>query len=299
VKEDNRIKGHALALMTVLIWGTTFISTKTLLLCFKPIEILFFRFSIGALTLFAAYPKRLRLADKKQELMFMAAGLSGITLYCLLESNAIYFTAASNVGVIVSIAPFFTALLANWLLDGEKPKANFYIGFVAAITGIFLISFSGSTVLELNPAGDFIAVAAAFVWAVYSILVRKISQLGYRTVQTTRRIFCYGLLFTVPALFLFHFEPGLARFTQPVNLLNILFLGMGASALCFATWNSAIKFLGAVKTSIYIYLIPVVAVVTSVAVLSERITWMSAAGTALALAGLFISEIKTKHAAPR
>ena len=294
MNESNHVKGHISALITILIWGTTFISTKILLTSFKPVEILFYRFGIGVLVLLIAYPHRLKGTDKKQELMFMAAGLCGVTLYYLLENIALTYTTASNVGVIISIAPFFTAILANWLLDGEKPKANFFIGFFAAIIGIFLISFNGSAVLQLNPIGDLLAILAAIVWAAYSILSRKISQFGYNTIQTTRRIFCYGLFFMIPVLFPFHFEWGLERFTQPANLFNILFLGLGASALCFVTWNLAVKFLGAVKTSIYIYLVPVITVVTSVIVLSERVTWMSAFGTALTLAGLFISEKKVK-----
>ena len=294
MNEGNHVKGHISALITILIWGTTFISTKILLTSFKPVEILFYRFCIGLLVLLIAYPHRLKGTSKKQELMFMAAGLCGVTLYYLLENIALTYTTASNVGVIISIAPFFTAILANWLLDGEKPKANFFIGFFAAIIGIFLISFNGSAVLQLNPIGDLLAILAAIVWAAYSILSRKISQFGYNTIQTTRRIFCYGLFFMIPVLFPFHFEWGLERFTQPANLFNILFLGLGASALCFVTWNLAVKFLGAVKTSIYIYLVPVITVVTSVIVLSERVTWMSAFGTALTLAGLFISEKKVK-----
>ena len=294
MNESNHVKGHISALITILIWGTTFISTKILLTSFKPVEILFYRFGIGVLVLLIAYPHRLKGTDKKQELMFMAAGLCGVTLYYLLENIALTYTTASNVGVIISIAPFFTAILANWLLDGEKPKANFFIGFFAAIIGIFLISFNGSAVLQLNPIGDLLAILAAIVWAAYSILSRKISQFGYNTIQTTRRIFCYGLFFMIPVLFPFHFEWGLERFTQPANLFNILFLGLGASALCFVTWNLAVKFLGAVKTSIYIYLVPVITVVTSVIVLSERVTWMSAFGTVLTLAGLFISEKKVK-----
>jgi len=79
---------------------------------------------------------------------------------------------------------------------------------------------------------------------------------------------------------------------QPTNLLNILFLGVGASALCFVTWNSAIKILGAIKTSVYIYMVPVITVITSVLVLNERITGFAVTGIILTLVGLFISESK-------
>ena len=99
----------------------------------------------------------------------------------------------------------------------------------------------------------------------------------------------------LPALSVLPFEWGFERFLQPVNLFNILFLGLGASALCFVTWNTAVKLLGAVKTSIYIYLVPAVTVITSILILNETITWIAACGTFLTLVGLFISERKVKR----
>ena len=286
--------GHITALITIVIWGTTFISTKILLADFTPIEILFFRFLMGLLVLIAVYPKRLGIKDKKQELTFAAAGLCGICLYYLFENIALTYTMASNVGVIVSVAPFFTAVLSHVLRKTEeKLKAQFFIGFIVAITGICLISFSSSE-LKLNPIGDILAIVAAFVWAVYSLLTRKISGYGYNTIQITRRIFTYGILFMLPFLFVFDFSLDVQRFAEPEYALNLIYLGLGASALCFVTWNYAVKVLGAVKTSVYIYIVPVITVVTSVIVLKEEITWMAAVGIGLTLIGLFLSESKPK-----
>ncbi len=288
----KEITGHLLALITVFIWGTTFISTKILLSAFSPIEILFLRFTLGFIALLGAYPHRMRVKEKKQELYFAAAGLCGVTLYFLLENIALTYTFASNVGVIVSVAPFFTAIFAHLFLDGEKLRLQFFIGFAVAVIGIFLMSFSGSSRLELNPVGDILAVLAAVVWAAYSVLTKKISGFHYNTVQATRRIFFYGLVFMVPALFVFGFDIDVGQLMRPVNLFNILFLGLGASALCFVTWNYAVKILGAVKTSVYIYGVPVVTVVTSVMVLREAVTGIAVIGVVLTLAGLFISELK-------
>ena len=286
--------GHITALITIVIWGTTFISTKILLTDFTPIEILFFRFLLGLLVLIAVYTKRLRIKDKKQELIFAAAGLCGICLYYLLENIALTYTMASNVGVIISVAPFFTAVLSHlFLKTEEKLKAQFFVGFAVAMTGICLISFSGSE-LELNPIGDILAIVAAFVWAAYSLLTRKISSYGYNTVQTTRRIFTYGILFMLPFLFVFDFHLDFEKFIKPEYALNLIYLGLGASALCFVTWNYAVKMLGAVKTSVYIYIVPVITVVTSVIVLKEEITWIAAIGIGLTLIGLFLSESKLK-----
>lgn len=291
---ENRNKaGHLCALLTIIIWGTTFISTKILLVDFQPVEILFFRFVMGLLALLIIYPHRLKTTTKRQELTFALAGLCGICLYYLLENIALTYTMASNVGVIISVAPFFTAIMSHLFLKEEgKLRANFFIGFFVAMIVIFLISFNGSK-LELNPVGDLLALLAAFVWACYSILTKKISSYGYHTILTTRRVFFYGILFMIPTLFMFDFHLELSRFTNPVYLFNIIFLGLGASALCFVSWNLAVKVLGAVKTSIYIYMVPVITVVTSTLILHEQITALSIIGTLLTLAGLFLSERKT------
>lgn len=286
--------GHIAALITIVIWGTTFISTKILLVDFTPIEILFFRFLLGLLALIIVYPKRLKLKDKKQEFTFAAAGLCGICLYYLLENIALTYTMASNVGVIISIAPFFTAVLSHiFMKTEEKLKAQFFVGFFVAMVGICLISFNGRE-LELNPVGDILAVIAALVWSVYSLLTRKISSYGYNTVQTTRRIFTYGIVFMIPFVFVFDFNLDVGKFIKPEYALNLIYLGIGASALCFVTWNYAVKVLGAVKTSVYIYMVPVITVATSAIVLKEEITLVSAIGTILTLIGLFLSESRLK-----
>ncbi|MCM1224513.1 MAG: DMT family transporter [Lachnospiraceae bacterium] len=288
--ETEKRTGHLAALFTVLVWGTTFISTKILLVDFQPIEILFFRFVMGYFVLMAAYPHRLGKLNRKQEITFIAAGFCGVCLYYLLENIALTYTMASNVGVIISVAPFITAILAHLFMKSEeKLQINFLIGFVVAMAGIILISFNGSQ-LKLNPIGDVLAFAAAFVWACYSILTKKIGSFGLPVILTTRRTFFYGILFMIPTLFLFDFQIDVSRFIDTKNLLNILYLGIGASALCFVTWNYAVKVLGAVKTSIYIYMVPVITVITSVLVLKETVTVLSIAGTILTVIGLFLSE---------
>lgn len=284
--------GHVAALLTIFIWGTTFISTKILLTDFTPIEILFFRFVIGFFVLLIIYPYRLQITERKHHLYFAGAGLCGITLYYLLENIALNYTMASNVGVISSIVPFFTAILAYCFLKEETLRPNFFIGFVMAALGIVLISFNGTAQFNMNPLGDFLAVLATLVWACYTLISKKISNFGYPILLATRKIFLYGLIFMLPALFLFDFKFALSRFHDTTSLLNILFLGIGASALCFVTWNFAVKKLGAVKTSVYIYLVPVITILFSNLILNEQITTQTIIGTLLTLTGLVLSESK-------
>lgn len=288
--KNPQAAGHLSALVTILIWGTTFISTKVLLVAFQPVEILFIRFVLGLIALIVVCPHRLKGTTPQQELTFAAAGLCGVCLYYLLENIALTYTLASNVGVILSVAPFFTAILSHVVFQGtEKLRPSFFGGFVLAMAGIALISFNGSA-LSLNPMGDLLALLAALVWACYSILTKKISGYGYSTLITTRRVFCYGIAFMIPAMFLFDVQWELSALAQPVYLLNLVFLGLGASALCFVTWNTAVKLLGPVRTSVYIYMSPVITVVTSALILHEPVTPLAAGGMALTLAGLFLSE---------
>lgn len=290
--DKSKIIGHLAAMFTIIIWGTTFISTKILLEGFLPVEILFFRFVIGYTALLLLYPKKLKVTDRKHEPVFVFAGLCGICLYYLLENIALTFTFASNVGVIMSTAPFFTAILSHlFFISEEKLRLRFFIGFVCAMVGIIFISYNGMK-FTLDPLGDFLALSAALVWACYSLLVRKISKMGYPVFLSTRRTFFYGIIFMIPAAWFSDFRLDLFRFTHSIYLFNMIFLGLGASAFCFVTWNFAVRELGTVKTSVYIYLVPVITVFTSALVLKERLTALMGIGAALTLAGLILSEQK-------
>ena len=98
----------------------------------------------------------------------------------------------------------------------------------------------------------------------------------------------------IPALWVLPANMDWRLMAKPVNAINLLYLGLFASALCFLTWNRVVEILGAVKSSVYIYMIPVVTVVASAIILGERLTWISLAGILLTLCGVTISEYRKK-----
>ncbi|MBU5364609.1 DMT family transporter [Enterococcus devriesei] len=286
---SETVKGHLSAGVTVVIWALTFISTKVLLVNFLPIEILFIRFLIGFFILTVASRKFIPFKGWKQEFFFMAAGLFGVFLYYYLENVALTYTLAMNVGVIGSISPFMTALISRFVLkEGTIPRI-FLLGFVCSMIGISLISFSGS--LNVSPIGDGLAMLATVCWASYSLLIKRISGSGYSTIAITQRVFFYGLLFMLPVFLLSVDRFDVTRLTEVTNLGNLLFLGIGASALCFVTWNFSVKNLGAVRAAVYIYTIPMLTTVASVLLLGEKLTTKTAAGILLTLTGLVLSEL--------
>lgn len=287
----KQLTSHGFALFTILIWGTTFVATKVLLEDMSPIQILVYRFVLGYLALWLLAPKPLKLASPRQELWFAAAGMTGITVYQMMENVALTMTTASNVGVIISSAPLFTGIAAMLVSRGkEKLKWGFYLGFAVSMVGIALISYTGASEFQLDWRGDLLSLLAAVVWAVYSVVAQKIGTFGYPTIQSTRRMFFYALLAMIPMGAMTGFELDLAPLTNLAHLGSICYLGLGASALCFMTWNTAIQHLGTVQTTVYLYLSPVITVVCSILVLSEGVTWMSVLGIALTLAGLVVSQ---------
>ena len=282
-------RGHALALGTILVWGTTFIASTLALRTLSPNELLVSRLVIALAALFLVNRQKLTLISRKHELYLMGAALSGVVLYFLFENIALTYTNSSNCSVIISTAPFFVAIATRIFAKEEKLTRSFFVGFVIAIIGVGLVSFAGHT-LKLNPLGDGLCVLAAISWAFYSVFIRKLDGFGYPTLLITRRIFLYGLLFMAPLTLVFGFSVTPADFLAPSTLVSILFLGVVASALCFVTWNTAVSILGPIKTSAYIYLTPGVTIVFAWLILNDPIHPLAIVGAALTLAGLWVSQ---------
>lgn len=288
---NKQLLGHILACGTQIMWGATFVSTKVLLNYFQPVEILFIRMLLAVIALFVIDPHPLRLGDRRRELAFAGAGLTGLVLYFLLENTALTMTYASNVGIIVACAPFFVAVMVG-IFFKEKQGKNFYIGFVIAIAGVIMVSVSGKQSFHLNPLGDFLAFLAMISWGAYSAIVKKISEWDYPIVAVTRRIYFYGVILLLPVLLYEEDGWNLNAFREPTVIANLLFLGLCASALGFFLWNLATGWIGAVKTSLYIYVSPIVTVVLSMFVLHEKMTVFSVIGSVCILIGLMISQGK-------
>ncbi|NLI21900.1 MAG: DMT family transporter [Clostridiales bacterium] len=288
---SHSARGHLLALLTIFIWGTTFIASTVAMRTLQPVELLSLRMVIAIIVLFIAKPRRLRLQNPRHELYLLGAGLSGVTLYFLFENFALTLTNSANCSVIVSTAPFFVAIATRLVLKEEKLTRSFFVGFVVAMAGVCMVSFAGRS-LHLNPLGDGLCILAAVSWAFYSVFVRKLDGFGYNTLLITRRIFAYGLIFLLMTAPFMHYHIEWADVLNRDTLVSVLFLGLVASALCFVTWNTAVQLIGPLKTSAYIYLIPGVTILFARLILHDPIHPLAIAGAVLALIGLMISQRK-------
>ena len=283
---------HLIAIATVAIWGTTFVSTKILIQHgLTPSEIFFYRFVLAYICMWSISRKKLFANRIKDELLLFLAGLCGVTIYFLTENTALGITLASNVSLIVCTSPILTTFLSYLFKRKEPFTRHLLYGSFMALIGVGLVVFNGSFILKINPLGDFLSLTAALMWAFYCLILKQLDS-RYSTVFITRKVFFYGIMTTLP-VFLFrplHWDTSLML--QPVVWGNLLFLGIIASMLCFISWNACVKELGAVQSTNYIYIVPLVTLLTSAIIIDEKITVIALSGCFLILCGVYLAERK-------
>lgn len=279
---------HILAVITIFVWGTTFASTKVLLQHnLNPAEIMCYRFVI-AYALSWICTRRLFAENVKDEMFMALAGFVGGTVYFLTENTALQYSITSNVALIVCSTPILTALLAILFIKEERLTRKLVFGSLIALAGMALVILNGA-VLKFNPLGDMLALGAALSWATYSVVLRRFDG-RYSMWFVTRKIFFYGLVTIIPVLLLDNEPLHLEAFTTPTVSLNILFLGVVASMLCFYSWNVVMEKLGTIRASNYLYTQPIVSLVCSVVVLHEPLTSIAIVGTLFILLGIYIAQ---------
>ena len=284
---------HIVALLVASIWGSTFISTKLLLLAgMTAAQIFVLRFAIAYVLLlgYSVYKRhRVFARSWRHELLLAMLGVVGGSLYFITENNAMNYTTTTNTSIIVSLCPLFASALIGFVYKSQRLNRVQTFGTLLAAAGLVVVVMNGRFVLHLSPLGDTLAFMACLCWAFYSLLMIPASK-RYDTVFITRKVFFYGLVSMIPY---FAVYPGLGVdivVGQPRLLANLLFLGCIASMACFLAWNWVLRKLGAVVCTNYVYFNPVVTVIFAWAILNEQITFYFVFGTTLILTGMFLAE---------
>ena len=280
---------HFLAAVVVLIWGCTFINSKVLLNHgMEAHEIYALRFLFAYVCILFISPRKLWSDSWQDELRMFVLGITGGTLYFITENEAVRIGYVNNVSFIVCTAPMVTTLLALIFIKEVKATRNLVVGTILATLGVGFVIFNGHFVLNLNPLGDMLALCACLCWAIYSILLKNVSE-KYSAVFITRKVFFYGLVTVLPVFIFSPWHFSLNSFMRPVVWGNLLFLGFVASFMCFVLWSWVSKQLGALVASNYIYLNPISTVVFSAIFLGETMTPMAFIGSSMILFGVYLS----------
>ena len=181
-------------------------------------------------------------------------------------------------------------MLVGLIYKNEKLGIGTWLGSAIAILGVGCVVFNSSTAVAVNPLGDFLSLAAAFSWAIYSLVLRSLNA-NYDVWFISRKTFFYGLLTAIPFLI---FENDTVDLPEVIGMPevfgNLLFLGVGASTVAYVLWAVSVKQLGAVKANNYMYLQSVVTLIVSAIVLSEPVTIIGILGIILIMCGLWAGD---------
>lgn len=283
--------GHIAAIVTVAMWGYSFVSSKVLLdNGLGPVHIYFYRFVLAYLMVLFISHKRLWASNWRDEGLFVVCALTSGSLYFIAENTALEYTLTTNVSLLTSLSPLITTMLVGLVYKTEKFGIGTWLGSAIAIAGVACVVFNSSTSLEVRPLGDFLALAAAFSWAFYSLILRRLNA-HYDIWFITRKTFFYGILTSIPFMI---FEPESQSvaviISRPEVYGNLLFLGLGASTIAFVLWAYTVKTVGAVKANNYMYLQSIVTLIVSAIVLGEHVNLIGYVGIFLILAGLWAGD---------
>lgn len=285
---------YAPALIVSIIWGTTFVISKSILEAgVSPFQLIFCRFVMAYIALCIMCPKPYKMEFSKTELKMFLIALSGGSLYFFLEYSALQLTGATNVSLICATVPIFSAL-GCIILGTMKLTKKFVFGSLIALAGVACVVFNGVFVLKLSPLGDFIAFLSVISWSIYSVLL-TIMPKEVTELQTTRRLFFYGTITIFPLLF---FDDNASSLTEIwgklewTHIVGALYLGLIASGASLWLWNLSFNKVGAANTNNFLYLLPIISAVAAAIFFTNEITIWVVAGTLLIFFGLIIANNK-------
>lgn len=289
---------HLVAFLTVAIWGSTFVFTKILLQNgLSPAQIFTLRFIVAYGLMVAGClltRRRFRVfADSwRDEGLMVLLGITGGSLYFLMENAAMLFTTATNTSLIVCTCPLFAMLLVAVVYRRTEHITSVQaMGSLIACLGMAMVVLNGHFVLHLSPLGDLLAFGACLCWAFYSLLMKAVLE-RYGTIFITRKVFFYGLVTIIPYYIVEPGFPSMEVILRRDVLWNLLFLAVVASMLCFVMWNWVISKLGAVVATNWVYFNPITTILFAWWLLHEKITVWFLLGSLLIIVGMMLSDRK-------
>lgn len=278
---------RSLLLVTVIVWGSTFVATKICLAYLTPAEILTLRLLLATPVLFGLIvlqkiKPRFTPAEKRRLLI----GSGVFTLHFLIQITGMQYTSATNTGWIISVTPLILVILSHFILK-ERIRINDVVGVVAATAGILVLMSRGdfSSLGWLASPGDWLVLVSAHTWAVYTIVGRDLSR--------SHNPIGVAFAFLLPATIVMTLYVGLtsdwSRFVHlPLEpLVALLFLGIVAMGIANWWWQKGVASIGAAKAGTFLYIEPLATTLLAVPILHETVNVFTFAGGFMVLCGVY------------
>lgn len=275
---------------TLMVWASAFAGIRAGLRAYSAANVAVLRFLIASLML-AIYAKiaHFRRLERRDIPGMALTGIIGITCYNLWLNYGETRVAAGAASLLIASTPIWTALLARMFLH-ERLSFLGWIGVLVSFAGVALIASGEGEGIRLSPEALTI-LTAALSSALYMILQKH--YLGrYSALEFTAYSIWFGTVFMLP------FGSGLARTisTAPISsTLAIVYLGVFPAALGYVGWAYVLSHGAAGRTTSFLYLTPVLAILIAWLWLGEVPKVVSLIGGAIALAGVVLVSVKSKE----
>ncbi len=283
--------GYLLACTTILLWsGFVIVSRVGGHSVLTPFDTTALRIGTAAVVLSPWWLQRLlrpstRLLTVPRALMF--AGLAGIS-YPLLAYSGFAFSPASHGAVLISgLLPFFTTLLAYFVL-GERPSAIRVAGLGLIALGVLSLLGGSLNGDAQSLHGDLLFVAASFIWSLFGVLLKRWQV---RAFEVTLAVVCISTLTYLPTYLLF-LPKHVAEASWQLIALQSVFQGVLVVCLAIWTYTRATQLIGASRMAVMLSSVPAVGALLAVPILNEPLAAMTALGVALTTVGALVGAME-------
>ena len=292
----NIYTGIGLAVLATFIWSGNFIVARAVNKEIPPISLNFYRWFTAAIIIFPfafnKFKAEWNVVKQSWHYLFWIS-LTGIALFNTFVYIGAHYTSAINLALIgTTSSPIMSVAFARIFL---KEKVGWYklTGMFVCIIGVLFLLAKGNfqNLLHLKfSEGDLWVLLAAFCFAVYNTMVKK-KPAGISPINFLFVIFSFGTIIVLP-FFIWEMNQSPAVEWNGHLLLSILYLGLGASVICFFIWNVAIHKLGAGRTALFGNLIPIFSSMEAVLFLHEQFTWVHIVSMVLVFAGILLANFR-------
>ena len=298
----NIYTGIALATLATLIWSGNFIIARGVYREIPPVSLNFYRWLAASVIIFPFGIKKF-IAEwvvvKNHTLYLFFASLMGVSLFNTFVYVAGHYTTAINLALIgTTSSPIMAILMARIFLK-EKIGWLKLIGLLLCISGVLYLLSKGNfdNLLHLKfSVGDAWVLLGAFCFAVYNTMVKK-KPAALSPVNFLFTSFTLGLILLIP-FFIWELQRSAPVIWNRNVIISVLYLGIGASVICFFIWNKAIGILGAGRTVLFGNLIPIFTSLIAVVYLHEQFTWIHVVSMVLVFSGLLLANLRSVRRLP-
>jgi drug/metabolite transporter (DMT)-like permease len=280
-----------LLLLTMTVWGSTFMVTKELIALWPPFTLAFVRVTLGTLVLLPFAWSRHRRGDHLPWGAVWSMGLIGVALYYLAFNAAMVYVSASQGALVQASIPAMTALVAVlWLRERASPMR--WLGIALSVGGVLIVfSGGGSEGSQSSLLGSFLMFASVVCWGLYTALAKRAA--GFDSLVITTAVTGTGALLLLPVAAYEVITESLAGHAlsplPPIGWVELFYLGGVASGVAYLLYNASLRHLDASEVGVYTNLIPIVGVLTGVIVLGEPLSTRGVVGGLVVMFGVWIT----------